>query len=84
MNEIHLVMLRYTMDNSPLDDGGEYAACLRWPPYGGEYAEQVLFAFADRGNAELVANQMEQDNSEDCTLYFVRSHPIMPVVYKQQ
>jgi hypothetical protein len=71
MNEIHLVMLRYTMDNSPLDDGGEYA-------------EQVRFACADRGNAELVAKQMEQDNSEDCTLYFVRSHPIMPVVSKQQ
>ena len=71
MKEIHLVMLRYTMDNSPLDDGGEYA-------------EQVRFAFADRGNAELVAKQMEQDNSEDCTLYFVRSHPIMPVVSKQQ
>ena len=71
MNEIHLVMLRYTMDNSPLDDGGEYA-------------EMVRDAFADRGNAELVARQMEQDNSEDCTLYFVRSHPIMPVVSKQQ
>jgi len=71
MNEVHLVMLRYTMDNSPLDDGGEYA-------------EQVRFAFADLGNAELVAKQMEQDNSEDCTLYFVRSHPVMPVVSKQQ
>jgi hypothetical protein len=71
MKEIHLVMLRYTMDNSPLDDGGEYA-------------EQVRFAFEDLGNAELVANQMESDNSEDCTLYFVRSHPIMPVVSKQQ
>ena len=71
MNEIHLVMLRYTMDNSPLDDGGEYA-------------EQVRFAFADRGNAELVANQMEQDSDAPDTLYFVRSHTIMPVVSKQQ
>ena len=70
MDEIHLVMLRYTMDNSPLDEGGEYA-------------EQVRYAFADRGNAELVAKQMEQDNSEDCTLYFVRSHPVGPVVSKQ-
>lgn len=67
MTEIHLVMLRYTMDNSPLDGGGEYA-------------EQVRFAFADLGNAELVAKQMESDNSEDCTLYFVRSHPIMPKI----
>ena len=71
MNEIHLVMLRYTMDNSPLDDGGEYA-------------EQVRFAFADHGNAKLVANQMEQDSDAPDTLYFVRSHPIMPVVSKQQ
>jgi len=70
MNEVHLVILRYTMDNSPLDDGGEYA-------------EQVRFAFADLGNAELVAKQMEQDNSEDCTLYFVRSHPIMPTVTRK-
>ena len=72
MNEIHLVMLRYTMDNSPLRGDG------------GEYAEQVRFAFADRGNAELVANQMEQDTDAPDTLYFVRSHPIMPVVSKQQ
>jgi len=71
MNEIHLVMLRYTMDNSPLDDGGEYA-------------EQVRFAFADRENAELVAKQMEQDTDAPDTLYFVRSHPVMPVVSKQQ
>jgi hypothetical protein len=71
MNEVHLVMLRYTMDNSPLDDGGEYA-------------EQVRFAFADRGNAELVANQMEQDTDAPDTLYFVRSHTVMPVVSKQQ
>ena len=67
MNEIHLVMLRYTMDNSPLDDGGEYA-------------EQVRYACADRGNAELVANQMEQDSDAPDTLYFVRSHSIVPTV----
>jgi len=71
MNEVHLVMLRYTMDNSPLDDGGEYA-------------EMVRYAFADRGNAELVANQMESDTDAPDTLYFVRSHPVMPVVSKQQ
>ena len=64
-------MLRYTIDCLPLDEGGEYA-------------EQVRFAFADRGNAELVANQMEQDSDVPDTLYFVRSHPIMPVVSKQQ
>lgn len=70
MNEIHLVMLRYTMDGSPLDESNEYA-------------EQVRFAFADRGNAELVANQMEQDSDAPDTLYFVRSHPIMPTVTRK-
>ena len=71
MTEIHLVMLRYTIDNSPLDDGGEYA-------------EQVRFAFADRDTAELLANQLEKDTDAPDTLYFVRSHPIAPVVSKQQ
>ena len=70
MNEIHLVMLRYTIDCLPLDEGGEYA-------------ESVRFAFADRGNAELVANQMEQDSDAPDTLYFVRSHPIMPTVTRK-
>ena len=67
MNEIHLVMLRYTMDNSPLDDGGEYADMVR-------YACEYL------GNAELMANQMEQDNPHDNTQWFVRSHSVVPVV----
>ncbi len=58
MIEIHLVMLRYTMDNSPLD-------------VGGEYAEMVRYAFADRGNAELVANQMNRIPMHliPCTLF---------------
>ena len=67
MNEIHLVMLRYTMEGSPLDDGGEYA-------------EQVRFACADLANAELVANQMEQDNPLPDTQWFVRSHSVIPTV----
>lgn len=69
MNEIHLVMLRYTMDNSPLDDGGEYA-------------EQVRFAFADRDTAELLANQLEKDTDAPDTLYFVRSHPVLAIATK--
>lgn len=67
MDTIHLVMLRYTMDGSPLDDGGEYA-------------EQVRFACADLANAELLANQMEQDNLLPDTQWFVRSHSIVPTV----
>lgn len=69
MNEIHLVMLRYTMDGSPLDEAEDYG-------------EQVRYACADRGNAELMATQMEKDNPEIDTEYFVRSHPIVPVVSK--
>ena len=68
MNEIHLVMLRYTMDNSPLDDGGEYA-------------EQVRFAFADRGNAELMADELDGAYGGLDSTYFVATHS---VVSKQQ
>ena len=67
MDTIHLVMLRYTMDGSPLDDGGEYA-------------EQVRFACADLRNAELVANQMEQDTDAPDTQWFVRTHSVIPTV----
>jgi len=68
MNEVHLVMLRYTMDNSPLDDGGEYA-------------EQVRFAFADRENAELMADELEGAYGGLDSTYFVATHS---VVSKQQ
>ena len=68
MNEIHLVMLRYTMDNSPLDDGGEYA-------------EQIRFAFADRENAQLVADELEGAYGGLDSTYFVATHS---VVSKQQ
>ena len=67
MSEIHLVMLRYTIDHSPLGNGSEYA-------------EMVRFACADRGNAELMANQMEQDSDAPDTLYFVRSHYLVPKI----
>ena len=72
MDTIHLVMLRYTIDNSPLEDGGEQA-------------ELVRYAFADYASAELTANLMEADNLAN-TEYFVRSHSIVPaiVVSKQQ
>ena len=68
MNEVHLVMLRYTIDNSPLDDGGEYA-------------EQVRFAFADRENAELMADELEGAYGGLDSTYFVATHS---VVSKQQ
>jgi hypothetical protein len=67
MDTIHLVMMRYTMDGSPLDDGGEYA-------------EQVRYACADLGNAELLAIEMESDNYLPDTQWFVRSHSIVPTV----
>ena len=67
MTEIHLVMLRYTMDGSPLEEAEDYG-------------EQVRFACADLANAELIANQMELDNPEIDTQYFVRSHSVISVV----
>ena len=73
MDTIHLVMLRYTIDCSPLEDGGEQG-------------ELVRYAFTDYASAELAAIQMESDNLRPDTEYFVRSHSIVPalVVPKQQ
>jgi hypothetical protein len=71
MIEVHLVMLRYTMDASPLDEADDYA-------------EMVRFVCADRGNAELLANRLEEDNFKPDEEYFVRSHPVVAVVPQQQ
>jgi hypothetical protein len=70
MIEVHLVMLRYTMDASPLDEADDYA-------------EMVRFVCADRGNAELLANRLEEDNFKPDEEYFVRSHPVVAVVTKE-
>jgi hypothetical protein len=64
MTEIHLVMMRYTMDGSPLDEAEDYA-------------EMVRFACADLANAELLANRLEEDNFKPDEEYFVRSHPVV-------
>ena len=63
-------MMRYTIDCSPLDDGGEYS-------------EMVRFACADLAHAELLANHLEKDTDAPAldTHYFVRSYP---VVFRQQ
>jgi hypothetical protein len=61
---VHLVMLRYTMDGSPLDEAEDYA-------------EMVRFACADLANAELLANRLKEDNFKSDTEYFVRSHPVV-------
>jgi hypothetical protein len=71
MIEVHLVMLRYTLDASPLDEADDYA-------------EMVRFVCADRGNAELLANRLEEDNFKPDEEYFVRSHPVVAVVPQQQ
>ena len=73
MDTIHLVMERYTVDGSPLDEAISFD-------------ERVRYAFADYASAELVAKRMEADNPELDTEYFVRSHSIVPaiVVSKQQ
>jgi hypothetical protein len=61
---VHLVMMRYTMDGSPLDEAEDYA-------------EMVRFACADLANAELLANRLEEDNFKPDEEYFVRSHPVV-------
>ena len=71
MTEIHLVMLRYTMDNSPLDEADDYA-------------EMVRFACADLANAELLANRLEENNFKLDEAYFVRSHSVVAVVPQQR
>ena len=67
MDTIHLVMLRYTMDGSPLDEADDYG-------------EIVRFACADLAHAELLASHNERDNPETDTEYFVRSHSVISVV----
>jgi hypothetical protein len=71
MNEIHLVMLRYTLDASPLDEADDYA-------------EMVRFACADLAHAQLLANRLEEDNFRLDGEYFVRSHTVVAVVPQQQ
>jgi hypothetical protein len=64
MTEIHLVMLRYTMDNSPLDEADDYA-------------EMVRFACADLSHAQLLAEHNEKNNNYLDTEYFVRTHVVV-------
>ena len=64
MNEIHLVMLRYTMDNSPLEEADDYA-------------EMVRFVCADLAHAQLLAKHNEENNFKPDEEYFVRSHPVV-------
>ena len=64
MTEIHLVMLRYTLDGSPLDESEDYA-------------EMVRFACADLAHAQLLAKHNEEDNFRLDEEYFVRSHPVV-------
>jgi hypothetical protein len=64
MTEIHLVMLRYTLDGSPLDESEDYA-------------EMVRFACTDLAHAQLLAEHNEKDKDYPDTEYFVRSHVVV-------
>ena len=64
MNEVHLVMLRYTMDNSPLDEADDYA-------------EMVRAVFANRENAQLVADELEGAYGGSDSTYFVATHSVV-------
>ena len=68
MNEVHLVMMRYTIDNSPLDEATDYAQVVR-------------AVFANRENAQLVADELEGAYGGLDSTYFVATHS---VVSKQQ
>lgn len=68
MDEVHLVMMRYTIDNSPLDEATDYAQVVR-------------AVFANRENAQLVADELEGAYGGLDSTYFVATHS---VVSKQQ
>jgi len=62
---VYLVMKRYTMDNSPLDEAEDYA-------------EQVRFIFADYNQACLMADELEKNYAAPCIDYYVKAHHVVP------
>ena len=62
---VHLVMLRYTMDGSPLEEAGDWA-------------EQVRFIFADENKAQLLADELESNYGKLDAEYYMKSHHVVP------
>ena len=63
-NQVHLVMMRYTLDNSPLDEAEEYS-------------EMVRAVFSNRENAQLVADELEGAYGGSDSTYFVSTHSVV-------
>ena len=63
-NLVHLVMMRYTLDGSPLDEATDYAQVVR-------------AVFADREKAQLVADELEGAYGGLDSAYFVASHSVV-------
>jgi hypothetical protein len=63
-NQVHLVMMRYTLDNSPLDEAEEYS-------------EMVRYVFADREKAQLMADELEGAYGGLDSYYFVATHSVV-------
>lgn len=63
-NQVHLVMMRYTMDGSPLDEA-EY------------YAEMVRAVFADKDKAQIVADELEGAYGGSDSTYFVDTRSVV-------
>jgi hypothetical protein len=62
---VHLVMLRYTMDGSPLGEAEDYA-------------EQVRFIFADEEKAQLLVDELESNYGKPDAEYYLKSHHVVP------
>lgn len=63
MKFVYLVMLRYSLDGSPLDEAEDYA-------------EQVRFIFADEDKAQLLADELESNYGKPDTEYYMKSHGV--------
>ena len=63
-NQVHLVMMRYTLDNSPLDEATDYAQVVR-------------AVYADLEKAQLVADELEGAYGGSDSAYFVSTHSVV-------
>ena len=63
MKFVYLVMLRYTLDGSPLCKADDFA-------------EQVRFIFADADKAQLLVDELESNYGKPDTEYYMKSHGV--------
>jgi hypothetical protein len=63
-NQVHIVMIRYTLDCSPLDEADDYAQYIRG-------------VFSDLEKATLLADELESTYGSEDSTYFVASHNVV-------